>query len=345
MIGKKCGNVGWVRGVAWCLVVCLGACGFLRACRGRDLGVAAGPCLRGVLLRVVLGTLVAPLRRWGGALGVAWAVLVLWVGVSALRLWAEWQGHDASTKSVLDTSSVAAASHTGSRGFQCHDSVPTNAHSSSPPSTSSRQTDLRVPRHFHATKRLALAIVQQHSVAPHTPTALNCLLCCCLLRTFLLVLLGHCILPESFCTLQYATQNLHTHSNAVLHRHHTAKKTSMRLPRNSTDIIAMPLPFFPLMRSLSTLHITKLELAGKATCVSLQPGVSSSDSGEASCVRLQPDVSSSDRAHRRLHRAAGEDATTGPLDLHRHIPFSSLILLYFFSPHNTDNGALLARAQ
>ena len=51
-------------------------------------------CLRGVLLRVVLGTLVAPLRRWGGALGVAWAVLVLWVGVSALRLWAEWQGQD-----------------------------------------------------------------------------------------------------------------------------------------------------------------------------------------------------------------------------------------------------------
>ena len=131
----------------------------------------------------------------------------------------------------------------------------------------------------------------------------------------------------------------------ALHRHHTAKKVSMRLPRHSTDIIRLPLPFFHLMRSLSTLRITNLELAGKATCVSLQPGVSSSDSGEASCVRLQPDVSSSDRAHRRLHRAAGEDATTGPLDLQRHIPFSSLILLYFFSPHNTDNGALLARAQ
>ena len=81
--------------MAWCLVVCLGACSFLRACgRGRALGVAAGPCLRGVLLRVVLGTLVAPLRRWGGALGggVAWAVLVVWVAVSALWLWAEWQG-------------------------------------------------------------------------------------------------------------------------------------------------------------------------------------------------------------------------------------------------------------
>ena len=34
---------GRLRGVAWCLVVCLGARGFLRACRGRGLGVAAGP--------------------------------------------------------------------------------------------------------------------------------------------------------------------------------------------------------------------------------------------------------------------------------------------------------------
>ena len=147
-------------------------------------------------------------RPCGGGKG-SWAVLVVWVGVSALRLSAEWQGHDAGTTA----SSVAAASHTGSRGFQCHDSVPTNAHSSSPPSTSARQTDFSVARHFHATKRLALAIVPQHTGAPHTPTALNCLLCCCLLRTFLLVLLRHCILPEPFCTLQHATQTLHTHSN------------------------------------------------------------------------------------------------------------------------------------
>ena len=66
-----------------------------------------------------------------------------------------------------------------------------------------------------------------------------------------------------------------------LHRDHTAKKTCMRLPRTLTDIIPMHLPFFPLMRSLSTLRITKLELAGTATCVSSQPGVWSSDRGPA----------------------------------------------------------------
>ena len=68
-------NVGGVRGVAWCLVVGLGACGLLRAFRGRGLGVAAGPLLRGFLLRVVPHTLVAPLRRSGGVRGgvVAWA--------------------------------------------------------------------------------------------------------------------------------------------------------------------------------------------------------------------------------------------------------------------------------
>ena len=89
-------NVGRLRGMAWCLVVCLGARGFLRTCRGRGLGVAAGPCLRGFLLRVVPCTLVAPLRRSGGVRGgvVAWAVMLVRVGVSALRLWAEWQGQD-----------------------------------------------------------------------------------------------------------------------------------------------------------------------------------------------------------------------------------------------------------
>ena len=65
--------------MAWCLVVCLGARGFLRTCRGRGLGVAAGPCLRGFLLRVVPCTLVAPLRRSGGVRGgvVAWAVMLV----------------------------------------------------------------------------------------------------------------------------------------------------------------------------------------------------------------------------------------------------------------------------
>ena len=131
--------------------------------------------------------------------------------------------------------------------------------------------------------RLTLDIVPRRRDVSHTHTAFNCLLCCCLLRAFLLVLLIHCILPASFCTLEYATQNLQTQSNAVLHCHHTAKQTSMRLPRNSTDIIHLPFSFFPFMRSLSTLRITNLEMAGEATCVSLQPGVSSSDRGPAIC--------------------------------------------------------------
>jgi hypothetical protein len=42
----------------------------------------------------------------------------------------------------------------------------------------------------------------------------------------------------------------------ALHHHHIAQKTSMHLPRNSTDIITMPLSFFPFMHSLSTLCIT-----------------------------------------------------------------------------------------
>jgi hypothetical protein len=51
----------------------------------------------------------APAAVGRGAGGVVtWAVLVVWVGVSALRLSAEWQGHDAGTTA----SSVAAASHT-----------------------------------------------------------------------------------------------------------------------------------------------------------------------------------------------------------------------------------------
>jgi hypothetical protein len=116
-----------------------------------NMGWRRGRALRGVLLRVVLGTLLAPLRRWGGELerGVVWAVLVVWVGVSALRLWAEWLGHDDGRRairgcracvhpwhivvpasiralatsvvvvpaSILGTSLVATTSHAGSRGF------------------------------------------------------------------------------------------------------------------------------------------------------------------------------------------------------------------------------------
>ena len=52
----------------WCLVVFLVTCGFMLACRGHALGVAAGPCLRGVFLRVVLrapdGTPAAVGGRW-----------------------------------------------------------------------------------------------------------------------------------------------------------------------------------------------------------------------------------------------------------------------------------------
>jgi hypothetical protein len=79
------------------------------------------------------------------------------------------------------------------------------------------------------------------------------------------------------------TNLAHALQHFRLQRDHTAKKTSIRLPHNSTDIIPMPLKFFPLMRPLSILRITKLELAGKATCVSLQPGASSSDRGPALC--------------------------------------------------------------
>ena len=85
----------------WCLVVFLVTCGFMLACRGHALGVAAGPCLRGVFLRV----------HQMGALsgGVRWAVLVVWVGVSALRLWAAWQGREGKTTAGLHTSVTATS--------------------------------------------------------------------------------------------------------------------------------------------------------------------------------------------------------------------------------------------
>ena len=190
----------------WCLVVFLVTCGFMLACRGHALGVAAGPCLRGVFLRV----------HQMGALsgGVRWAVLVVWVGVSALRLWAAWQGRDGKTTAGLHTSSVTATSRAGESTFEARlqtcfplHSVPTNANSSPPPSTSTRPTDFSVAKQFDATKRLAITIVPQHSAASHTPTALNCLFC-----AFLLVLSRPVpsLVPASFCTLEYATQKLQT---------------------------------------------------------------------------------------------------------------------------------------
>ena len=61
------------------------------------------------------------------------------------------------------------------------------------------------------------------------------------------------------------TKLAHALKRFRLHRDHTAKKTCMCLPRTLTDIIPLHLPFFRLMRSLSTLRITKLEMAGKTT--------------------------------------------------------------------------------
>ena len=86
-------NVGGVRGVAWCLVVGLGACGLLRAFRGRGLGVAAGPCFAGLSAARGAATLVAPLQRSGGCV-VAWSpgLILVRVAVSVLRLWAECPG-------------------------------------------------------------------------------------------------------------------------------------------------------------------------------------------------------------------------------------------------------------
>jgi hypothetical protein len=112
------------------------------------------------------------------------------------------------------------------------------------PIASARPADFSVAKHFHAAKRLALEIVPRRqkswrdrrggrgadqairairvgsalhlllavvqSDVSHTQTALNCLLCCCLFRAFLLILLVYCILPATFCTLQCATQGLQT---------------------------------------------------------------------------------------------------------------------------------------
>jgi hypothetical protein len=217
-----CDDMGWRRGRA-CVAFCSAWC----------------------------SVLVAPLRQWGGALGsgVAWTVLVVWVGVSALRLWAEWPGYDERTTASLHTSLVAATSHTAGRGFHSHRSAPATARSSSPPSTSARRTGFSVSRRCHAAGRLALAVAPRHTGAPHTPTALNCLLqrlrlahghwgqtptalncllCCSLSRAFLLVLLMHCIFPASFYTLQYVTQNLQNLTHPLPSRHISFSPTGKR---------------------------------------------------------------------------------------------------------------------
>jgi hypothetical protein len=100
-------------------------------------------------------------------------------------------------------------------------------------------------RRFHATKRLALAIVPQHSATSHTPTALNCLFCCCLLPAFLLVLLVPCILRASFCTLEYATQNLQTlaytcHTSFHIQRSRTLSSIAPILRRKHPCVFLVP---------------------------------------------------------------------------------------------------------
>ena len=59
--------------------------------------------------------------------------------------------------------------------------------------------------------------------------------------------------------------------------HASSLYLSMHASFSYLEVITMHLPFFRLMRSLSTLRIAKLELAGKTT----QLGVSSSDRGPA----------------------------------------------------------------
>jgi hypothetical protein len=109
----------------------------------------------------------------------------------------------------------------------------------------------------------------------------------------------HCIQPESFRVILQAsvrdTRLAHAVKRSVVvmqavHRLHTANKASMHPPRNSTDIITMPFSIFAFTHSLSTLRITNLELAGKATCARLQPGVSSSDRGTAIWPHLPPPI-------------------------------------------------------
>ena len=190
----------------WCLVVFLVTCGFMLACRGHALGVAAGPCLRGVFLRVVLrapdGTPAAVGGRWAAVCaGLCWLC-----GWECRRCGFGLCGKGATQTRWLAFTHRLPPHRVWQTCFPLH-SVPTNANSSPPPSTSTRPTDFSVAKQFDATKRLAITIVPQHSAASHTPTALNCLFC-----AFLLVLSRPVpsLVPASFCTLEYATQKLQT---------------------------------------------------------------------------------------------------------------------------------------
>ena len=104
---------GRLRDVAWCLVVCWGARGSLRACRGRGLGVAAGPCLRRLSAArgaVYTGGAPAAVGRgagWRGGLGCD-ACAGGRVGVAALGGVATARRQ---TMAGVDRSSVAAALH------------------------------------------------------------------------------------------------------------------------------------------------------------------------------------------------------------------------------------------
>ena len=132
---------------------------------------------------------------WRGGLGCD-ACAGERVGVAALGGVATARRH---TMAGVDKSSVAATSHT-------------RAAAASTAMTRCNKHNLFVAiEHFNTADQL-----ERHTGTPHTtmPTAMNCLLTCCLLRAFLLVLLRHCILVEFLCTLQHATQNLYTHSNA-----------------------------------------------------------------------------------------------------------------------------------
>ena len=132
------------------------------------------------------------------------------------------------------------------------------------PSMSERFTVTTAGRlqHFRQENLLALAILPRRRDVSHSHTALNCLLCCCVLHAFATRLAGALYPPR---VIQQAsvrnTRLAHAVERSVvmmqaLHHQHIAKKSSLHLPRNSTDIITVPLSFFPFMRSLSTLCIT-----------------------------------------------------------------------------------------
>jgi hypothetical protein len=124
----------------------------------------------------------APLRQWGGRWAAVCAGLCWLCGWECRRCGFGLCGKGATQTRRLAFTHRLPPHRVWQTCFPLH-SVPTNANSSPPPSTSTRPTDFSVAKQFDATKRLAITIVPQHSAASHTPTALNCLFC-----AFLLVL-------------------------------------------------------------------------------------------------------------------------------------------------------------